>query len=313
MRVFRRAAALTLAIAFVLAGTQPAVAAPPSNDTPSGATSIAPLPFDDSIAIDEATTDALDETLNAECGAPATEGSVWYRFDATADGGLIFDVADSSFSAGALVTAGDPANGDVITCGPGAVAFAVEAGQSYSIMAFSDTPGVTTGTLVVHAEAAPPPPEIDVTVDPIGTFDPKTGSATVSGTFECSGEQVAFSFIDVALTQTVGRRFEIHGFGSIDAVCDGATHPWTIEVIPDNGSFAGGHALAVTFAVACGPVPVRRGLRGTHGPAATALAASRTAKRPCSRPAAGAFAVAGACRLHARRPRGGLVLVREHS
>jgi hypothetical protein len=124
---------------------------------------------------------ALDATLNQQCGAPATEGSVWYRFDATADGGLIFDVSDSSFSAGALVTVGDPANGNVITCGPGTVGFEVVAGESYFVMAFSDTPGVTTGTLVVHAEAAPPPPAVDVTVNPTGKFDPRTGSATISG------------------------------------------------------------------------------------------------------------------------------------
>jgi hypothetical protein len=251
MRVFRPAAVLTVAIAFALAGTQSASAAPPSNDTPGGATIIDALPFDDSVRIDEATTDALDATLNEQCGAPATEGSVWYRFDAAADGGLVFDVSGSSSSAGALVTVGDPANGNVLTCGPGAVGFEVVAGQSYFVMAFSDTPGVTTGTLAVHAEASPPPPDVDVTVSPTGTFDPRTGSATISGTFRCSGEDVEFSFIEVELTQTVGR-FAINGFGGIDVICDGTTQPWTVEVFPSNGRFAGGHAVSLTLAVACG-------------------------------------------------------------
>ena len=110
------------------------------------------------------------------------EGSVWYRVDATEDGGLVFDVSQSTFSAGALVTAGDAADGNAITCGPGAVVFPVTAGQTYYIMAFSDTPGVTTGTLVVHADAVPPPISVAVTVDPTGTFNAKTGSATITGT-----------------------------------------------------------------------------------------------------------------------------------
>jgi hypothetical protein len=65
---------------------QPAYAAPPANDSPSGATLIDALPFSDTVTIDEATTEALDATLNAGCGAPATEGSVWYRFVATGTG-----------------------------------------------------------------------------------------------------------------------------------------------------------------------------------------------------------------------------------
>jgi hypothetical protein len=251
MHVVRRAVMLVVVTAFFAAGTQSAYAAPPSNDTPGGATLIGALPFSDSVSIDEATTDALDATLNAQCGAPATEGSVWYRFDATQDGGLVFDVSGSTFSAGALVTAGDPANGNVITCGPGAVGFAVSAGQSYFVMAFSDTPGVTTGTLVVRAEAIPPPPEVDVTVNPTGTFDPKSGAATISGTLQCSGADAQFAFVDVTLRQTIGR-FTLLGFGSIDAACQASPQPWSVEVFSENGKFSGGKAVTVAFAFACG-------------------------------------------------------------
>jgi hypothetical protein len=249
--VLRTAAVLLISTAVAALGTQPAYAAPPANDTPAGATVISALPFSDTVTIDEATTDALDATLNTQCGAPATEGSVWYRFDATEDGGLIFDVSESSFSAGALVTAGDPAEGNVVTCGPGAVAFGVVAGQSYFVMAFSDTPGVTTGTLVVRAEAAPPPLEVNVTVDPTGTFNPRTGSATITGTLQCSGEDAEFAFVDVELRQTVGR-FTVLGFGSIDAVCDSTPQPWSVEVFGETGRFAGGKAVSVAFAFACG-------------------------------------------------------------
>ncbi len=181
----------------------------------------------------------------------ATEGSVWYRFDATADGALVFDVSQSTFSAGALVTAGDPADANVITCGPGAVSFPVTAGQTYHVMAFSDTPGATTGTLVVRAEAAPPPISVDVTVDPTGTFNAKTGSATITGTLTCSGEDAQFSSVLVDLSQSVGR-FTILGSGSIATSCTGSPQPWSVEVLPITGKFKGGKAVSVTSAFACG-------------------------------------------------------------
>jgi hypothetical protein len=250
MRTQKIAALVAALFAVSVSGALPAFAQP-ANDTPAGATLISTLPFDDSVVIDDATTDALDATLNEQCGAPATEGSVWYRFDATADGALIFDVSDSSFTAGALVTLGDPANGIVLTCGPDTIIFDVIAGESFFVMAFSDTPDVTTGTLVVHVEEAPPPPEVDVTVDPIGSFT-KAGSAIITGTVTCtSDEPVEFTFIDVEVRQRVGR-FTIAGFGSTDYICDGTTQTWAVEVFGETGQFRGGHAVSVTFAVACG-------------------------------------------------------------
>jgi hypothetical protein len=248
--VLRRVAVVMVIAAFA-AVAQPAYAAPPANDTPSGATLINVLPFSDVVTIDEATTDALDATLNAGCGAPATEGSVWYRFEATEDGAVVFDVSQSSFSAGALVTVGDPAQGNLVTCGPGAVSFGVTAGQTYFVMAFSDTPGVTTGTLVVNVQAVPPPIAVDLTVNPTGTFNAKTGSATISGTLQCSGETANFAFVSVDLSQSVGR-VRILGSNSINAACTGTPQPWSVEVFPVNGKFSGGKAVSVTFAVACG-------------------------------------------------------------
>lgn len=250
--ILPRAVTALMVVAALGAVAQPAYAAPPANDTPSGATLIDPVPFSDVVTIDEATTDALDATLNAGCGAPATEGSVWYRFEATEDGALVFDVSGSSFSAGALVTVGDPAEANLVTCGPGAVSFGVTAGQTYFVMAFSDTPGVTTGTLVVRAEAAPPPIAVDVTVNPTGTFNPKVGSATISGTLQCSNDIASFAIVDVQLTQSIGR-FTISGFGGTDAVCTDTPQPWSVEVFPFNATkFSGGRTVSVTSAFACG-------------------------------------------------------------
>ena len=42
----------------------------------------------------------------------------------------------------------------------------------------------------------PPPPAVDVTVDPVARFDSRTGSATLSGTITC--DEGAFAFLEAA-------------------------------------------------------------------------------------------------------------------
>src|SRR5438874_12383559 len=63
------AAAGTAAI--TLAAPTAAFAAAPSNDTIGGATVIAAVPFSETIDTSQATTDAEDSAINAQCGAPA--------------------------------------------------------------------------------------------------------------------------------------------------------------------------------------------------------------------------------------------------
>jgi hypothetical protein len=86
-------------------------------------------------------------------------------------------------------------------------------------------------------------------VDAVGTFNPQTGSATVSGTVTCSAD-ADYAFIDVELRQNVGR-FVVSGYGYADVWCDGTTETWSAEVIGSSGLFKGGSAVAVTFGVAC--------------------------------------------------------------
>jgi hypothetical protein len=230
--------------------TAPVLAAAPANDTYPG--TIIGSPFSETLDTTEATSDADDADINATCGAPATDASVWYQFTATSDMAIVVDVSQSDYSAGVIVATGVPGNFEVIACGPGLVGFGATAGVTYTILAFDDQDdgGGNGGTLVISVGEAPPPPEIDVTVDPVGTFDPHTGSATISGTVVCSSD-AEFAFIDVELRQDVGR-FVISGFGSVDVVCDGTSQSWSVEVFGDNGLFKGGHAVAVTFALACG-------------------------------------------------------------
>jgi hypothetical protein len=249
----RSAFVLGLLALLMVATASPVLAAPPpGNDDYSGRVTIGSLPFSDSVDTTKAGTDADDEELNTNCGAPATDASVWYELTATSDGVILVDVSASTYSAGVIVATGSPGSFSLITCGPGAVAFGTVTGESYVILAFDDQQdgAGNGGTVNILVDLAPPPPEVDVTVNPTGTFNAATGSATISGTVTCSGE-VEFSFLDVQVRQRVGR-FVVEGFGSTDFTCDGATHPWSVEVFPSNGLFKGGQTVTVTFAVACG-------------------------------------------------------------
>jgi hypothetical protein len=252
VRVTHPAATAAFTLATVVAFGGPAYAAPPGNDTYAGRTVVPSVPFTETLDTTEATTDADDAEINVGCGAPATDASVWYELTATSDGSLAVDVSESTYSAGVIVATGSPGNWTLEACGPGAVAFNTVAGQTYTILAFDDQldGGGNGGTLRIAIDVAPAVPEIDITVDRVGSFDARTGSATISGTVMCSSD-VLFAFLDTELRQTVGR-FTVTGSAVSGLTCDGTTRPWSVEVVPDNGSFAGGKAASVTFATACG-------------------------------------------------------------
>jgi hypothetical protein len=249
----RSALVIGLVGLLIAATASPVLAAPPpGNDDYAGRIAIASLPFSDSLDTTKAGTDADDQELNANCGAPATDASVWYELTATTDGVILVDVSASTYSAGVIVATGSPGNFSLINCGPGAVGFGTVTGESYVILAFDDQldGAGNGGTLNIVVDQAPPPPEVHVTVNPTGTFNATTGSATISGTVTCTGE-AEFTFLDVQVRQRIGR-FVVEGFGETDFACDGATHPWSVEVFPSNGLFKGGQTVTVTFAVACG-------------------------------------------------------------
>jgi hypothetical protein len=250
----KRPAILTSILMIVsLSLAAPVLAAAPANDTYAGRLSIA---IGDDLTVDttEATTDADDNEMNAFCGAPAMDASVWYELTAAADGAIAVDVSQSNYSAGVFVATGSPGSFDVLACAPGAVAFEVVAGEKYAILAIDDqSDGAGNGgSLRIQVAEAPPPPEVTLTVDPVGQFNARTGSVTISGSVTCTGGPADFSFIDVFVRQVAGRFF-IDGEGFIEGfVCDGSTQPWSVEVFGFNGTFKGGKALTVSFAIACG-------------------------------------------------------------
>ena len=241
-----------LLIVWSFAFAAPALAAAPTNDTLAG---IETLSVPDSVTLDttEATTDADDASMNpGECGAPATDASVWYELTGTG-AWVAIDVSASTYSAGVLVTTGPP-DFTFVTCGPGAVAWPTETGVSYTILVIDDQldGAGNGGTLNMEVAEIPPPPEVTLSVNPRGTFDAHTGAAVISGTVTCTGGPAEFSFIDVFVRQKSGRFF-IDGEGFIEGfTCDGTSQAWSVDVFPFNGIFKGGRTATVTFAVACG-------------------------------------------------------------
>jgi Family of unknown function (DUF6299) len=241
-------------VSLMLAGRVPlALAAPPLNDTFAGAT-LVDLGHSEVLDTTEATTDSDDAQLNAQCGAPATDASVWYAIEGTGTT-VVVNVLQSDYSAGVLVGVGSQGNLELIACEPGAAAFFAEAGTTYYVLAFDfqDDGGGNGGQLSISFTEGPPPSTVDLTVNRSGE-NPHTGAATISGTYTCTNGD----FIDVLgeVRQNFGRVSTVVGAFSFSAsaTCDGEPHDWSADATPEDGRLRGGKALVVVDAVTCGPL-----------------------------------------------------------
>src|SRR6476646_600258 len=159
---FKLITAFMLALSMLGLYAPAVLAGDPGNDVFSGATAGASLPFSESVDTTQATTDADDAQLNTNCGAPATDASVWYAVQGT-DQTVVVDVSQSDYSAGVLVGVGSQGNLQLVTCGPGAVAFFAAAGTTYYVLAIDDQlngDGLNGGALNISFNAVPPAPTI---------------------------------------------------------------------------------------------------------------------------------------------------------
>ena len=103
-RSFSILATMALASGMVLATGPAALAAAPSNDTFSDATTAA-IGFSEVLDTTQATTDSDDAQLNASCGAPADRRQRVVRARRHRPG-VVVDVSQSDYSAGVLVGMG---------------------------------------------------------------------------------------------------------------------------------------------------------------------------------------------------------------
>jgi hypothetical protein len=248
-RAGRLLALMTATASALVLGALPASAAPPSNDTSATATPITAVPFNDSLDTTEATTDAEDAAVNAECGAPATNGSVWYQLEAGDVAGYLVDVSQSSFLAGVIVATGSPGNLTLYWCGPDAVAFETTPGETYYVMAFSDNPDVVGGQLNIEVSEAHPAPKIDMEVNEVGRVNKKTGTATISGTYTCDGNPEIVEMFGW-LQQEQGQATVNGTFEKLDLEC-GGVFDWSAEITPEEGKFKPGLAATLATTVGC--------------------------------------------------------------
>jgi hypothetical protein len=239
-------------VALVPLSAGAASAAPPDNDEPAGAVV---LHLGDRVEQDtsEATTNAADDALNANCGAPATNASVWYQYSPSAAAKVVLDTTASSYTAGLMIFKGTPTADSLIACGPGAVGLRAQAGQTYYVMAFSDTE-VNGGDLVLTLKNAPTP-RVHVAVAKQGVAF-HGGAARVHGTYSCTHDE-SFSELDVHLFQLAGR-LKIQADSGTNIRCDGKRHHWSVRLVSPVGTYARGSAVARVAIISCGFIECRQ-------------------------------------------------------
>ncbi len=196
-----------------------------------------------------------------QCGAPATNSSVWYDYTPTADQTLVIDASSSTYEVGLIVVTGDPGSFILQACGHFSVVLPVASGVTYHILAFGDTPGGDGGFLNIGVDLAPPPPTLAVSLAAPGLVNPKTGVLTLSGTVDCTGGTAATGNISPMATgegvqlsldvrQNVGRVSTVHAAVFTSVPCGPAT-PFTVVVVPDNGLFKPGNVTVTVDAFFC--------------------------------------------------------------
>lgn len=249
MRALRFVVTVLCALVFVPLAAGAANAVPPDNDESTGARV---LVLGDHVTedISEATTNAGDDALNANCGAPATGNSVWYQYTPAADGNFAVDLSASDFSAGVMVFQGTPTADSLVSCGPEIVGVQGQATTTYYIMAFSDTGDLSAGTLDLQLRNAPTP-VVHMSLAKRGVAFHR-GAAKLHGTYACKHAD-SFAGIDVRLTQRSGR-LKIQADGGTGVQCDGARHKWSARLVSAWGTYAQGRAVARGTIFACGLV-----------------------------------------------------------
>ncbi len=236
----RRLAAASVAVLMIMTMTAGIALAQPANDSSLAPTVIGLLPFATTLDTTTATSDPADPS--DFCG-PVTN-TVWYRLDTGPAGisHLILRTLDSDYNAVVYVAAGSPA-GAFAGCGGGGIAFDAVPSTTYYIM-IGDCCG-TGGTLQFSATQGL---AFSGTVNRVGSFNAKTGTATVSGTYSCNRPS-AIEAVEVSLAQPVGRLI-INGNGAAlpKTACEpGTSYPWSAQVGSTNGKFGGGKASARLF------------------------------------------------------------------
>jgi hypothetical protein len=225
----------------------------PANDDFGDATEITALPFIDNLNTSEATTEP-DEPADPNDPAVCFIGghTVWYKFTPSQNMRINANTFGSDYDTGIAVFTGSTIDAlSLVLCNDDAVTgqfvqsnvnFDAVAGTSYYFMVGSCC-GSDGGNLVFRVDVSP---ELGLTIDPTGSVNAATGEVTISGTITCA-EPVSGT-LDGFIRQRFGRVFLTGGFFTFFE-CDGVTS-WQVQVVGDNGLFAGGRVEVTANAFA---------------------------------------------------------------
>ena len=202
--------------------------AAPANDDFDAATTIAALPFSETLSIAEATVAADDQLHEENCFSAMGGNTVWYEFTPAHDMRLSADVVNSRPAVLIFLYTGTRGNLTFVDCStdlPFPIIFDAVGGTTYHFMVGTDEletrpPGTLTFTLQTSLE-------VSVMIDPIATLT-KTGLTTFTGTVHCS--RAAFVELGGSLVRKGEPILEGGLFTAFD--CDGVTS-WQAEVQND--------------------------------------------------------------------------------
>jgi hypothetical protein len=241
---------IAVAVGSLVTAAGSALAAP-ANDEIGGATSIA-VPSTTEVDVSTATTGADDP---ADCTGG---GSVWYTVTATADETIVIDTFGSDYDTFLGVYTGSPGDLTLVACNDdfqslqSLVAFNAEAGTTYYVVVSSccSPEAGAGGNLVLNTSTSEIPAlEVGVTVDPIASVRPRTGTVTVSGTVECNLDTTVA--LDAFLTQRAGR-VNVQGAEFDEIECTAPSTTWSFDITGFNGRFVAGRGTLEANAFACG-------------------------------------------------------------
>ncbi len=215
----------------------------PANDDFDAATGIPGIPFSDSVDTRCGTT-APDDPYCAGRGT-----TVWYSFTPSENLRIQADTFGSSYDTTLSVYTGARGALNQIRCNDDSgslqskVVFDAMAGETYYFMIGSCCGG-PGGDLVFTVDLGPPPLDVQVDIDPVGSVVPRYGVAYLEGTVSCN--KPAAIEIFGQLNQRSGRATIVGDFSTF-LLCDGEAR-WSAAVDDATGKYAGGQADATVSA-----------------------------------------------------------------
>jgi hypothetical protein len=219
--------------------------APPPNDDVTNPAVVSTLPFTDTQDTRGATIAADDPPSN--CVGVPTE-NVWYTLTTNENILLRLTTGGSSYEAfmDVFVSADGQLNHTGV-CGSGEIVFEATPGTTYYIMVSSTAFG---GDLAFSVMSLGEALMVNLTLNAKGTFDPRTGSATIRGIVTCNEP----TGVDISgiVRQKYRRSIIIADFFT-NVPCDGASSLSQI-VRSNTGAFDRGYVEILATASACGPL-----------------------------------------------------------